>query len=244
MIDTIKSVDMQVYQDYEHIIIDGSTQPDINEYLKLSNSNPRRTWLSERDNGIADAFNKGINLSKGDFIVLLNSGDTFYSPDTLSIVCRCFESNPTIKWLHGKYVYQRAGQNIVIGKKFEKNLLYRGMRRVCHQTMYVSKDLYRKYGLYKESESIAMDYDFLCRISSEPFYFCEEVLAVFAVGGVSATNYSKALKDARRVYLQYFPYTIKLDLWRYRQLFLYNLLQTGLGKILFKLKTFLKLENW
>ena len=240
---TNESIDVQTNQDFEHIIIDGSNNNEIKSYLE-SNSQPEyRTWICERDHGIADAFNKGIKLAKGKYIVLLNSGDKLFHSTVIEIVANLLREN-TVKWLHGKYAYERGGHKIVIGKPFKKKLLYRGMRRVCHQTMFVSKSLYDKHGLYDESEKIAMDYDFLCRISLEPFIFTDEVLAEYDTGGTSEVNYSKGLIDARRIYLKYFPYPILMDVWRYRQLLLFNLLNSKIGRILFSIKKGIGLENW
>ena len=139
---------------------------------------------------------------------------------------------------------KRAGREIIIGKSFDKSLLYRGMRRVCHQTMYVKKELYLKYGGYDINEKVCMDYDFLCRISNEPFKYTTQVLAKYDANGISNQTYLTAIKDAKRVFLKYFPYTLKIDLWILRQTLLFKLINSIFGKFLFKIKDRLGLANW
>ena len=243
MLATCQSVDNQKLKPFEHLVIDGSTNPEIRNHLQQNPQPPYRKWISEPDKGIADAFNKGVNMTTGDIVVMLNSGDTFFDENALSIVTDAFEKNPSIKWLHGKYQLIRGDQRVVIGKPYEKAKLYRGMRSICHQTMFVKKELHDKYGLYNTEEKIGMDYDFLCRIANEPFVFLNEVLVNFAPAGTSSVQYLQSLKDAKRIYEKHFGKSFWLWLWQIRLKFLYYLLRSPIGKFLYKIKTRLKLEN-
>jgi glycosyltransferase involved in cell wall biosynthesis len=243
LIDTCRSVDQQSVWPFEHLIIDGSTQPDIRRYLEQQPQPAYRRWISEPDKGIADAFNKGIARSKGNIIQMLNAGDTLYDKNALKTVIEAFEKAPSIQWLHGKYQLQRGDQWVIIGKPYEQDKLYRGMRSICHQSMFVKKILHDKYGLYSTAEKIAMDYDFLCRIATEPFTFIDRPLVTFAPAGISSKQYYQSLKDTKRVYTRHFGKSIKLQLWQMRLKILYILLQSPAGKLLYKVKTLLKLEN-
>ena len=240
---TCNSVDIQQNNPFEHIIIDGSSKPDIKNHLEQNPQPAYRKWICERDEGIADAFNKGLLLAKGDIVVMLNSADTFYDEFAISTVNKVFEANPSIKWAHGKYQLIRGNQKVTIGKPFEKAKLYRGMRSVCHQTMFIKKELHDKYGMYNKSEKIGMDYDFLCRIADEPFVFINMILVNFAPAGTSSINYSAALKDAKRIYEKHYGKSFKLNLWQLRLKFLHFLLRSPIGNFLYKIKTSLKLEN-
>ena len=243
LINTIISVDIQQSNNFEHIIIDGSTNKDISNYLAQKHQPPYRRWICEPDNGIADAFNKGIKTSKGEIILLLNAGDELYDDSVIRHVIETFEKND-ISWLHGKYAYNRAGHMITIGKPFEKSKLYRGMRRVCHQTMYVKREIYDQYGCYDMEEPISMDYDFLCRIADEPFYFTDKILARYDAGGISEVKYFEALDAVKRIYLKYYKYNIFIDLWKLRQIFLFTLQHSKIGCFLFSIKKGLGLENF
>lgn len=240
---TCRSIDIQETAPYEHWIIDGSTNNDIRNYLQNHTLPAYRKWISEKDNGIADAFNKGILRATGTIVNMLNSGDCYINENVLTAIADIFSMNPDIQWLHGKYQIKRSDQWIVIGKPFEKNKLYRGMRSICHQTMFIKKELHDKHGLYDPGLSIAMDYDFLCRIYNEKFLFLPQPFIIMAPAGVSSTQYLLSLKQAKTVYLSHFTYSLKIDIWQIRLRLLHFLLKSQLGKWLFKVKTRLKLEN-
>ena len=240
---TCASVDTQNVHPLEHWIIDGSTSTEIKEWLHNEPQPAYRKWVNERDAGIADAFNKGIRLASGEILHLLNSGDIYVNEKTLSIVSNIFDDNKQVQWVSGKLNVSRAGHWIEIGKPFEKSKLYRGMRSVSHPTMFLRKGIYNRNGLFNLNYKIAMDYDLICRIANEPYEFINCPLAIFDDTGVSSVNYLKSLKENIIVYESYFGFSFKCRLWQLRLKFLYLLLQTALGKWLFKLKKKMGLEN-
>jgi len=240
---TCKSVDRQDKKPFEHLIIDGSTTLAIKNYLEGNAQPVYRRWVSEKDDGISDAFNKGVLNATGDIIVMLNSGDTFYSQDVISIASAEFEKDDNLQWLHSKYELHRGDKWIIIGKPFAKSKMYKGMRSICHQTMFIKRELHEKYGLYDKQLKIAMDYDFLLRIAKEKFIFIETPLVKFAPAGTSSVNYSGSLKEIKKSYRKYYGGSLLLEIWQLRLKLLHYLLGTKIGKLLFKVKTGLKLEN-
>lgn len=240
---TCASVDAQVLKPLEHIIIDGSTKPDIKNYLEKTHQPSYRKWICEPDKGIADAFNKGILKSSGDILYLLNSGDTIYDKTVLEKVTSVFEKNSTIMWCHGKLNLLRGGIWVSIGKPFEKDKLYRGMRGTLHPTMYVRRELYDKHGLFDIHLKMAMDYDFLCRIADEKSTFIDYPLATFDPAGVSSSNYIKAMKESYAQYRKYYGRSFKQTLWEWRLTLLHNLLESGFGKFLYRIKVKMGKEN-
>lgn len=240
---TCASIEIQELPPFEHIIIDGSSNNEIKSYLESQRQPAYRKWICEPDKGIADAFNKGLALATGDVVVMLNSGDTLFDESVLEKVTDLFRKNPTISWMHGRYQLVRGNKQVIIGKPYEKAKLYRGMRSICHQTMFYRKHLHDRYGLYDVAEKIGMDYDFLCRIADEPFVFTEAVLINFAPAGTSSVNYLASLKDARRIYEKYYGRSFKLWLWQIRLRILHYLLKSPVGELLYSLKTKMKLEN-
>ena len=240
---TSASVDIQVIKPFEHIIVDGSTNAEINNYL-VSNPQPvYRQWIYERDKGISDAFNKGIARATGDVIVLLNSGDTLYDKFVLEKVNEVFIKDADLMWCHGKQYLFRGGIWVVIGKPFEKSKLYRGMRGTFHQTMYVRKNLYEKYGPYDITIKMTMDYDFLCRIADEKNTFIDYPLATFDPHGISTNKYLDAMDEIYAVYRKYYGWTIKQTIWSWRLTILHYLLKGNFGKFLYSMKVKLGLEN-
>ena len=243
LIQTCASVDMQFVTPYEHIIIDGSTNLEIRTYLETHPQPEYRTWVCERDKGIADAFNKGILTATGDVDYILNSGDKMYDATVLQKVALTFEQDPSISWCHGKLNLFRGGMWVLIGKPFERQKLYRGMRSTFHPTMYVRKELYSKHGLFDISFKYAMDYDFLCRIADEKFAFIDYPLATFDPSGVSSKSYLAAMKESFVGYRKYYGPSLKQTLWGWRLTILHHLLNSPLGKFLYKIKVKLGHEN-
>ena len=243
LIQTCDSVDDQKLKPFQHIIIDGSTTSEIKDYLEKTKLPVYRQWVSEPDKGISDAFNKGILRAKGEIVVMLNSGDMLYDEMVLEMVTSAFKKQPQLSWLHGKYMLIRGNIPVIIGKPFEKKKLYRGMRSISHQTMFIKRKLHAKYGLYNSNEKIAMDYDFLCRIAEEPFAFLPLPLVTFAPAGTSSVNYLQSLREAKIVYERYNGKSISLTMWQLRLRLLYYLLNSPVGNFLYKIKTKLKLEN-
>lgn len=205
---------------------------------------PFRKIVNERDNGIADAFNKGISKAGGDVILLLNSGDCLYDKNVINIVLEKFNADKELMWLHGRYRFNRSGIWVTLGKPFEEKKLYRGMRSLSHQTMYVKKELYETYGLYDPSYKIAMDFDFVARIRNEKFLFIPEILATAIPNGISSSQYDLSLKEANRVVKKYLGKGWKNNLWNFRLKTLKAIQNIPvLGKMLYRIKVALGLAN-
>lgn len=243
MLSTTTSVDGQTALPFEHIIVDGSTEPAIRDFLQTKQQPAYRKWISERDNGISDAFNKGIKMATGDLVLMLNAGDAFFDKNSLATAVSHFNNDPELQWVHAKYELFRGHKWILIGKPFSRGKMYRGMRSICHQTMLVKKNLHDKYGVYDMELKIAMDYDFLLRIANERFAFIETPLIKFAPGGASSQQYKRGLWEIRHCYEKYYGKSWKLNFWQWRLRFLHFLMGTQLGKFLYRVKTGLKLEN-
>jgi len=240
---TCISVDAQTERPTEHWIINGSTNNDIAGWLSNTTQPRYRRWINERDNGIADAFNKGIEKSNGNIVHLLNSGDVYAATDVLEKVQNVFDENNRVQWVSGKLKTKRSGHWVEVGKPFDKQKLYRGMRSVSHPTWFVKREVYNRVGLYNSIYRIGMDYDMLCRIVGEPYQFINKTLVTFDDAGISSVGYLNSLKENIAVYESHFGFSITCRLWQLRLRILYLLLQTGFGKFLFRMKKNMGLEN-
>ena len=239
---TIRHIDTQSLLPYEHIIIDGSTKPDIKDYLGATVHPAYRTWISERDKGISDAWNKGILLSTGDIIHLQNSGDYYFDNSILQRVTDTFQDNPEIQWTHGKYAQYKGDTWIITGQPFERNKLYRGFRTTGHPTMFVRREMYDKHGLFDLTLPICSDFDFLMRVSVEPFAFIDYPIIVFTPGGQSNVLIRKGTQETVRVYTRYRGFSLKNWFWlRVRVPMLHYFTETTLGSMLFRMKNKSKL---
>lgn len=241
---TCISVDRQTRLPDEHWVINGSTTREIADWLEQTPQPAYRKWINERDKGISDAFNKGIGKANCEITQLLNSGDTYASDDVIEVVMQAFEKNPAVQWLSGNIHMTRAGKPVLVGKAFEKDKLYRGMRSVSHPTWFVKKAVYNRVGLYNGTYKIAMDYDMMCRIADESYLYLNKPIAVFDDTGVSNTQYLSSLRENREVYESHFGFSPKLVAWQMRLKALHHLLQTGVGKQMFAVKKKLGGDNW
>ncbi len=244
LLKTCASTDAQAQAPFEHLVIDGSTDGRISEWLEATPQPAWRRWICERDKGIADAFNKGIQHFRGDLNVFMNSGDTFYDATVLGQVAEAFAADPELQWLHGKVRLFRGGQWVIVGKPFEQKKLYRGMRSIAHQTMYVRRGVFERRGGFDTTLRYSMDYDFLCRIAEEKNTFLPTPLATFAPGGVSQTAYQKAMAEGRQVFRRYYKAPFKQAVWKLRLDALYFLLNSPVGKTLYRIKAGLGGANW
>ncbi|WP_228850356.1 glycosyltransferase family 2 protein [Aegicerativicinus sediminis] len=189
----IESVNNQIYRNIEHVFIDGQSK---DETLKIINekSQVSKTVISESDNGIYDALNKGIIYSKGDIIGLLHSDDFLAEPDIIEAVVDIFEKT-NVDGVYGDlhYVKKDNTQKIIRhwkGKPFDIALLKNGWMP-AHPTLFLRRSVYEMYGGFDTSFKIAADYDFILRIMNEKklkFKYLPMVFCKMRVGGASNKN--------------------------------------------------------
>lgn len=162
----ITSVFNQSCPDLEHIIIDGASSDDT---LKIIRSTPNRITriVSEQDSGIYNALNKGIGLAEGDIIGLLHTDDTFASDTVIEQVRKLFlEKNADIVYGDLTYVSRINGHKPVRywkSRPFEQSLLSKGWMP-AHPSVFIRKDVYKRYGLFNLNYRISSDYDLMLRL--------------------------------------------------------------------------------
>lgn len=189
IIDTINSVNNQTYPNIQHFIIDGLSTDNTLELIKSSNF--KGEIHSEKDRGIYDAMNKGIALSNGDIIGILNSDDFYADSTAIENVVSLFEET-NCDAVYADLIYVDA-ENTSIVKRIWKSGSYNKANFLKgwmppHPTFYVKKELYTKYGNFNISLSSAADYElmlrFLFKHGAKPAYL-EKVLVHMRVGGKS-----------------------------------------------------------
>lgn len=182
---TIRSVLQQSYKNIEYIVIDGAstdgTQQIIERYAdKLS------YYLSEKDDGLYYAMNKGIQKATGDIIGIINSDD-WYAETAVEAVVKCFNQS------NAEAVY---GLTVNVEKDGTKKLgNTHPLERIWYQapfqhpSVFVKKEVYNRLGGFNTKYKVASDYDFLLRCYSKNirFAYCDKVIAYFRRGGISET---------------------------------------------------------
>jgi glycosyltransferase len=202
----ITSVIRQNYKNVEHIIIDGKSTDGTVSIIEQYSSNISY-WVSEKDNGIYHAINKGMRMATGDIIGLLNSDDVFASNDVVSTIVNCFAENE-VDSLYGDLVYVEQ-HNIKKVLRTWKGQNYNRERfkygwMPAHPTFYFKRHLIEKFGFYESHYFTAADYElmarylFLHRVSS---LYLPKLIVRMRVGGVSNGSLYLRLRANRRDYL-------------------------------------------
>jgi glycosyltransferase involved in cell wall biosynthesis len=160
---TIESVVNQTFSDYEYIIIDGGSTDGSVEIIKEF-ADKITYWLSEPDKGIYNAMNKGIKVAKGEYCLFLNSGDWLVSNFVLDNV---FSEISGENVIFGNVFKFQSNVKTLIDKGFEKSKISLGdiyFGNICHQSSFIKKSLFDKFGLYNEEYKIVSDWAFFLKI--------------------------------------------------------------------------------
>lgn len=236
LIATCRSVDEQTHKPTEHLIVDGSTNEEILNWLSQTGQPGYRRWIHERDKGISDAFNKGITRSTGQLTHLLNSGDQYAAKNAIETALSYFEKDPRLQWTHSQYIQHRGNMDVITGLSFKEAKLWKGMRTVAHPSMFIKREVYDRHGLYDTGLKIAMDYDMLVRMRKERFRFIASPLVYFAPGGASNRQFKKGLSEVKESYTKHIGGNMRLRAWQLRQRLLNTFMKTGLGTKWFRWK--------
>ena len=162
----ISSVNYQDYKDIEHIFIDNLSFDRTLEIIH-SKSIRENVVVSEKDNGIYDALNKGIQNANGEIIGFLHSDDFLADKDVVGKIMSGFQSNNEIDVIYGDLDYvSKNNPNKIIRKwksgEYKKNKMKFGWMPP-HTCFYMKKSLYQKYGLFDTSYRISADYESILR---------------------------------------------------------------------------------
>lgn len=192
--------------DLEYIVIDGGSTDGtidiINRYKEKID-----ILVNEKDKGIVDAFNKGIMLSRGDIIGIVNSGD-FLEKNSLIFVSQNFTSDIDI--VYGNVQYWRGDKRDYVYSANHKYL--DKFMSINHPAVFVKKNVYEKFGIFDETFFLAMDYELILRffVKNVRFKHINKVLSNMSLGGVSDKNWKKAYKEAYKIRKKYLGFSLKL----------------------------------
>ncbi len=204
--DTIESVLSQDYSDIEYIIVDGGSKDDTLSIIKEYGDRISKV-ISERDEGIYDAMNKGISVASGDVVAILNSDDFYADVSVLSDVAAAFNGG-IVDSIYGDldYVDWRETKKIVrkwrAGKHTWKSFRYGW--HPPHPTFFVKRDLYDQLGTFREDLKIAADYELMLRfiyVNKITMSYLPKVLVKMRDGGASSSGLAARkttyIEDAR-----------------------------------------------
>lgn len=210
--DTINSVLNQTCHDYEFLIIDGGSSDNSKSIIEQHESQIDY-WVSEPDNGIFNAMNKGIIASKGDYLIFMNSGDCFYNEKVLE---------DSLKYLGSDFVIggvKRKDTNTIMNYELSDISMmtfYTGA--IPHQASFHKRSLFQE-SLYDEKLKISSDWKLFFQkliIENASYTLIPVVVCFYDTTGISNTNIDLATKERNQIISDSLPARVIKDYERYK----------------------------
>jgi len=194
---TIENILHQTYQNIELIVIDGCSKDQTVEIIQSLESKIDY-WISEKDSGIYDAMNKGINLARGKWLNFMNSGDVFFSN---YLVEKLFSGRDlgSALIIHGNWEVRYGVSKKRIAISGNSNDLWKGSQ-FCHQAVFINT-VYHKSHPYSDKSKIVGDFEFFYKTwkAGETFLKTSETVASIESGGVSDIKRMEVLKSWKSI---------------------------------------------
>jgi len=178
----IKSVLNQAYNEYDIWVIDGASTDDTVKIAQSYSITGRINIISEKDNGIYDAMNKGVLNATGNWLYFLGSDDQLYDANILSTINNAIQTNPESKFIYGDVITSNDTTERYANYQYDQLL----SRCICHQSIFYHKSLFADK-LYDTQYKVCADWDFNLKTFGkdvQPVYV-DKLIARFDLGGVS-----------------------------------------------------------
>lgn len=188
LLKTIESIPQG--QIIEHLVINGGSSIETFNYLKGF----KQKHISEKDEGISDAFNKGIRNSSGDSIVFINSGDVLISPDYLIKADEAFTNDPSLDYMYSSILFDHKN----LGQFTYSPSLQHGDMPYPHPSLIIRRKVFDEIGLFSLDYKVAMDFDIAYRLKKmkkKGKYFELGPVVLMEGAGVSSNNGLLGLKE-------------------------------------------------
>ena len=216
---TMQSVLPQTRKDFEYVIVDGASTDGseaVIERLAPAFGN-RLKWISEPDKGIYNAMNKGIGMATGEYIQILNSGDSLVSQDVVEKMYAALEKSGHPSILYGNMLKDFPDGHVHRDKGFEGEditLLGLYIGTLNHSPAYIKRSLFDKYGLYDESLKIDSDWKWYLQaivFGEEKPVYADIDVTLFDMTGISETNTALTKAERAQVLKELVPPTVLAD---------------------------------
>lgn len=204
----IQSVLNQEHKDIEYIVIDGNSTDGTKAIIEKY-TNRIAKYISESDNGMYDAINKGLAIATGDIVGLMHSDDEFYDNKAIAKIVSAFQKSNNLEGVYGDgiYVSNDAEEKLIrnrIGGEYSLKKIENGWLPL-HPTVYIKRALIEKYGNYNLQFKIASDTEFLLRYlykNKIKMGYVNSYIVKMRMGGLSTTS-SRALEVLKEDYKIY-----------------------------------------
>ncbi|QFY62012.1 glycosyltransferase [Rhizobium grahamii] len=202
--DALRSVAAQTYPDIEHIVIDGGSRDGTQDAIRANIARVAQ-FVSERDEGIYDAMNKGLARATGDVICFLNSDDFYASPEALAVVA-CEMNDPSIDALFGDVAFidpinpEKILRHYRSGRFSPRSIAWGWMP--AHPASFIRRTVFEIEGGFKTDYRIAADFEFIARSFGKKAYRFRHSTRTFVkmrLGGVSTGGFKSKILLNREV---------------------------------------------
>lgn len=197
--DTIDSVLSQDFMNIEYIIVDGLSSDGTQDLVKSFGSRISK-FISEKDNGLYDAMNKGVSMATGDIIGILNSDDIYSTNQIISLVANKFE-NENSDCVFGDLVYFQSKDPKKIVRKYSGRNFSRQKIRIGilppHPTFFVKRNVYEQFGNFDLQFKYASDFDLMARlfyVHNISYSYLPIVMVNMRLGGISTGSFKRIIE--------------------------------------------------
>jgi len=209
---TIRSVQAQSYPHIEYLLIDGASKDQTMQIAEAHRASIHYL-LSEPDEGLYDAMNKGLRAASGEYVLFLNAGDTFYAADTLARVFQHHQEETDIYYgeaqlIDAESLQAKGLRSELTPHRLPKTLCWQDLRLgmvVCHQAFIVRRKLAPLYDT-RFRYSADVDWVITCLKKAKKVTYTESIIATFLEGGLSSQKRRQSLEERYQVLAKHFGF--------------------------------------
>lgn len=209
----IDSVINQSYQNKEIIIMDGGSTDDTVNIL-VNNSHQITYWETNKDRGIAHAWNKALKRCCGEWILFLGADDALHDKEVLADIAKILESNKTSDIVYGQIIF---GNGALIGEKLGQPFIWSTQKRrmlIPHTGCFQRRKLFSEIGDFDESFKIAVDYEMLLRKPLIKAEFFPRLITTMGGEGISSKQTVRSLKENRMAQIKNkVDFRVNIEIW-------------------------------
>jgi glycosyltransferase involved in cell wall biosynthesis len=224
---TMESVFNQTLEEFEYIVVDGGSTDGSVETIQQFNSRCLSgstiyhfNWISEPDNGIYHAMNKGIKIAKGEFLLFINSGDILVNDSVLSLTNKLIANDTDI--CSGILIIDSGKKVEAIFPIDKLSLSFSVYAGLTHPNTFIKRNLFEKFGYYNEENKIVSDWEFFLVVGgmhTVKYQAIHQQVAVFYLDGISSDPQNpQILEETKLAIKKHIPAPILNDIERLNQL--------------------------
>jgi glycosyltransferase involved in cell wall biosynthesis len=203
--DALESVLGQTYGDIEYVIIDGKSKDNTVSIIK-EYEDKLGYFVSEKDNGLYDAMNKGIQSATGDVIGILNSDDLYQDSDVIADVMKQFLADSDLDILYGNLVYVKSEDTNVVVRNWKSKQYYdkffENGNVPPHPSLFVKRSVYDKVGVFNLDYKLAADYELMFRMLKKHTFkirYIDRLIVKMRLGGATNQSFTNIFNQNKEI---------------------------------------------